>query len=388
MAEKNERESMARLGVFVVCGLVLAAAGVVALGAGRIFQRTVPLHCYFRESVQGLEQGSSISYRGVRLGRVADVRMRQAGSEAALAMGHQATIEVTCELFPEQLTQFGDVAPSVAEVEAALRREVAKGLRVRVAWKDITGQKYLALDYVDPLDPDSAPPDLGFEPHEPYIPAYTEKSLSDIQRDLATTLGNLSKIDYGAISARLELVLAQLGQKVSDFRADELSVSFRDAAKALRETAQGEEMRRGLARIDSVTSELERAGRRANEILAKPELDRGIADLAAAAKSLRDTADGLAKSVPETMTRLDATLADARTAVVDAKIPETTAALREGMTDVANAARNVGAAREDLQTALRQVGDAGRSIARLAEFLERHPDALVSGRAPTPGGGR
>lgn len=384
----GRRESKARLGVFVVSGLVLAVAGALALGAARIFQRYLPLHCYFAESVQGLDKGSPISYRGVQLGRVSQVLMRQASDQGVTAMGHQAVIEVVCDLFPEQLTRFGGAAPSEHEVMLAIRREVTQGLRVRVAWKDITGQKYLDLDYVDPSDPEMAAPDLGFRPVEPYIPTVREKSFTDIQRDLATAIGGLSKIDYQAIAAQFQVLLSQLTQKVSDFRADEVSASIRDAADSIRATAGSDDLRRALARFDSISREIEELGRRANALLAKPELERGVTDLADAAKALRESADSLAKSIPETMSQLDAAVGDARKAVVDAKLPETTAAVRDGIAEVSGAARSATAARDELNAALRQMADASRSIARLADFLERHPESVLKGRDGAAGGGR
>lgn len=380
-------DSKARLGVFVVSGLVLAIAGILALGAARLFERTVLVHCYFKESVQGLDPGSPISYRGVQVGRVARVTMHRGAAGTGMSIGTGALIEAQCDFFPDQLIRSGAFGPSVDELTAGLAHEVAQGLRVRVAWKDITGQKFLDLDYLDPEE--YPPPDLGFLPEQPYIPTATEKSLTDIQRDLAATIGGLAKIDYPAIAARLQTILEQVAQKVSDIRADELSASFRDAAKAMQETVGNADLRRGLARFDSVTIELEKLGKRANDVLARPELDQGVTDLAVAAKSLRETAEGLSKQMPETLTRIDTAVDDARKVIRESKLPETTAAVRDGVGDIGGAARSVTAARDDLGTALRELATAARSIARLADYLERNPDAVLSGRkAPALGGDR
>jgi paraquat-inducible protein B len=379
-------ESNARLGVFVVSGLVLAAAGVLALGAARIFERTVPLHCYFRETVQGLDPGSPISYRGVQLGRVSRVLMRQVDEKSGMAMGHQAVIEVVCDLDPAQLSRFGGAAPTDREIRDALRREVEQGLRVSVKWKDITGQKFLDVDYFDPET--ARPPELGFAPAEPYIPTYTEKSLTDIQRDASAVIGSLAKIDYTAIGAKVQLVLDQLAQKLSDLQTDEISRGIRAATQSMDETFRSEELKRAVSRLDTITAELEKAGKRANEILARPDLEQGVTDLAASARSLRATAEEVGKTLPGTIARIDAAVEEARRAVVDAKLPETTAAVRDGVRDVGGAARSVTNVRGDLQAALRDLSDASRAIARFAEFLERNPDALLSGRRTTEGGTR
>ena len=43
---------------------------MLALGAGNVFKRTVTIETYFDESVQGLDVGSAVKYRGVQIGRV------------------------------------------------------------------------------------------------------------------------------------------------------------------------------------------------------------------------------------------------------------------------------------------------------------------------------
>lgn len=212
------------------------------------------------------------------------------------------------------------------------------------------------------------------------MPTASEKSLTDIQRDLSTTLGGLAKIDYAALAAKLQVLIEQLSQKVSEFRADEVSASFRDAAKALEATARSEDLQRALARTDAIAQGVESLVARANELLAKPELEQGVSDIAAAARSLRATSDDLSKSLPETLRGIDAAVADARRVLEASKIPETTAAVRDGVADVGGAARTVAGARDELSAALRDLADASRAIARLAESIERHPEQLLRGR--------
>jgi paraquat-inducible protein B len=49
---------------------------------------------------------------------------------------------------------------------------------------------------------------------------------------------------------------------------------------------------------------------------------------------------------------------------------------------VGGAARSAAALQVDVGAALRELSSASRALARLAEYLERHPDALLRGRAP------
>jgi ABC-type transporter Mla subunit MlaD len=58
------------VGVFVIVTTVVAIAGAIWLGASRFFEKTEPYVTYFSESVQGLDPGSAVKYRGVPGGHV------------------------------------------------------------------------------------------------------------------------------------------------------------------------------------------------------------------------------------------------------------------------------------------------------------------------------
>ncbi|HWO09338.1 MAG TPA: MlaD family protein, partial [Polyangiaceae bacterium] len=60
-----------KLGLFVLLGMAVALAFVITLGARNWNAATVRYVSYFDESVQGLEVGSPVKFRGVTVGRVA-----------------------------------------------------------------------------------------------------------------------------------------------------------------------------------------------------------------------------------------------------------------------------------------------------------------------------
>ena len=71
-----------RVGVFSIGALVIGVGGLIWIGASRFFEDTVPFVTYFSESVQGLDPGSSVKYRGVPAGRVAKIRIAPALADA------------------------------------------------------------------------------------------------------------------------------------------------------------------------------------------------------------------------------------------------------------------------------------------------------------------
>lgn len=68
-----------RVGVFVIVASIIGVATVIWLGASRFFEETERAVTYFSESVQGLDPGASVKYRGVPSGRVATIHIAPDG---------------------------------------------------------------------------------------------------------------------------------------------------------------------------------------------------------------------------------------------------------------------------------------------------------------------
>ncbi len=70
-----KRANPALIGGFVVGALLLAVTGLVVLGGGHFFRLTKPMVAYFEGSVKGLSIGAPVTFQGVRIGTVSDVRV-------------------------------------------------------------------------------------------------------------------------------------------------------------------------------------------------------------------------------------------------------------------------------------------------------------------------
>ena len=72
----SKQASPKLIGAFVLGAAGLALAALIILGGGKLFTRQVPVVMYFDGSLAGLSPGSSITFRGVRVGQVTDVFLR------------------------------------------------------------------------------------------------------------------------------------------------------------------------------------------------------------------------------------------------------------------------------------------------------------------------
>jgi phospholipid/cholesterol/gamma-HCH transport system substrate-binding protein/paraquat-inducible protein B len=64
-----------KVGIFVITASVIAIIGVILLGVGSVFQKNFLVETYIDESVQGLDVGSPVKFRGVPIGKVEEISL-------------------------------------------------------------------------------------------------------------------------------------------------------------------------------------------------------------------------------------------------------------------------------------------------------------------------
>src|SRR5512132_158624 len=125
-----------KLGLFVVVGVVLTLTTVAVLGARSLRKEVSRYVTYFDESVQGLEVGSPIKFRGVTIGTVGKIDV---------AVDHRH-VEVTSDLGVAELNRLG-LNMADATDNSRKKLDVATDLRVQLASAGLTGVKLPPLDF-------------------------------------------------------------------------------------------------------------------------------------------------------------------------------------------------------------------------------------------------
>ncbi len=155
-----------KLGAFVVLSAAAGLAGAVVLTAQSLQGVTVSYTSYLDEAVTGLETGSPVGYRGVKVGSVSDIRVAP----------DRRHVEVTYSLVADVLRRLGLAGQGTGEKTKLI---IVPELRVQIAPTGLTGTKTLQIDF---FDVGSAPPPvLQFPVPDNYIPAIpsTMKNLED-----------------------------------------------------------------------------------------------------------------------------------------------------------------------------------------------------------------
>ena len=293
----------AKLGLFgLLAGAALVAAAFV-LGIRGFESPGVPYHAFFDETVQGLEIGAPVKYRGMTIGNVTTVAIAP----------DKKHVDVTLALRPEEVQRLGLGAPVKDP-----------GLRAQLATQGITGVKLVDLDFFDPRT--SPAPDLPFEAPKNTLPAKssTLKGLADglevtVQRLpslIDATIATLEKLGsilddlQGArLPAKVALALEGVGGAIGDLRTilrnidrahipDKAGVAIDalgdSAAKvnAILERVGGDgglmSLMASTQRATDNLGDLGRAGKSSAR-----DLDRTLRDLDEAARAVRDLAQAI-----------------------------------------------------------------------------------------------
>ncbi|WP_255992183.1 MlaD family protein [Chitinolyticbacter albus] len=211
-----------RLGLFVVIGVVIGAVLLVAFGAGRWFASSVTLETYFDESVQGLDIGSPVKYRGVALGTVSSIGFT--GAKYGHQRGQPQYVLVEMELRPDRFRTGGDGVPD----QEQLNRQVERGLRVRLAPQGLTGTSYLEIDYVDAKANKTLP--VSWKPDALYIPS-AHSAVAQIMEAVQNVISKTQNLDIEGTVDRLNRLLDTTERQLGE-------VPFKDLAASLLRVSQ------------------------------------------------------------------------------------------------------------------------------------------------------
>jgi len=342
------------VGGFVLGALIIAALFVVFLAQSEFWVKKTTYVLDFDNSVSGLSVGSPVQFRGVRVGRVIDIRVVTDPETASVHM------PVSIEIDPRRIQWKNKQARNVEELFSDL---VDRGLRARIrSLSYITGQRMIELDIVPGAKAEMARRELKY-PEIPTAPSRMQKISSTVEelpiQELLTKLTSaVEGIERTINSPQVSDSLTALNQSLQSARGL-LTGLDRDVPALIKQlnatlaSTQGM-IRRTDKRIERLVRRLHKASQSAEGAFHQMEgtlsLDRGKSGELAA--SLSRTL----KAARSTLNQTESSLAAVEDLAGDTEL------------------------RYELRGALQEVSSAARAIRSLARFLNRHPEALLRGK--------
>ncbi|HEY6431330.1 MAG TPA: MlaD family protein [Acetobacteraceae bacterium] len=326
------RVAQVRVGLLILGGIIVVLALVWFLRGGQITRGTL-FETYFDESVQGLQVGSDVQYRGVPVGRVTALGVVSAeyGGGRDTAAPLYRAVYVRYLVDTAKIGHFANVSEAVQG-----------GLRARLGTRLITGLSYIDLDFVNPT---SHPvPTLPWQPLAAFVPSIPS-AFTQVQNAGQEVLAKLDQIDFGAL-------IASVTELSNDLRAE----------------------------IDS--GDLHKTLTAAQELLATSNQAVKGADLPGLSANLQRTSDslqGLATNPDLAKLLKGGALATDRLAELTGRMGALITALEGTVRQAQAGAANLQAG---LQPILTNLSSASQNLRELAESLRQYPAQVLS--APPP----
>lgn len=311
-----------KLGLFVIVSFAATVVAGVALGSAAMKKDTTIYHTYFNESVQGLDVGAPVKFRGVTIGKVSAIE---------IAPDHRH-VDVVEELDVKDIRRMGLEEKASSPMKHA-KFHVPPDLRAQLGSQGITGVKFVSIDFFDPAT--NPPPQLPFTPRENYIPA-SPSLMKNLEDTITKAMDKLPELVDAvvAITSRVDRMVAQLEKD---------DVTGQATATIKHADAMLNNLNRTISHIDQANipgktvetmDDVHKAVNKLNAVLDKVDGENGLI------ASFTRTSDAFG-----------------------------------------SLGRGANGTNRELESTLREVREAAESIRVLSDALERDPDMFLKGRA-------
>ena len=328
------RTSALRVGLLLIFGIGAGLALVLFLTRSHVSEG-VHYETYFSESVQGLDVGAPVKFRGVTLGQVTEIALVASAYKLDQAMDARSPqarlVLVRWVIDPARMGRLPGPATSVD-----------LGLRARLATQGITGLAYIELDFVNPrrFPAEKVP----WTPRDNYLPSMPS-TLTQVQDAAQALAAKLQGIDIGKMAQSFQAVLDDLHGQLATGDAHQALANLAAITDTLRTST-------AAADLPGLAAEL-----------------RGLAGELRSTFAGKDTRNLLAAS----------TEAAQRLSVAAAQLPALIATLQAS---VRRAEAGTSDVQSELVPVLRDARAAAANLRETTEMLRRYPSSVLLGAPP------
>jgi paraquat-inducible protein B len=349
------------IGLFVVGAIFLVVLAIAVLGSGKFFKKQFKYYMVFEGSVKGLNVGSPVVFRGVKIGAVSDILMHLNYATKALFI----VVYIDTEQRKVETANMDEAAAEKIRREGQyvmMQEFVERGLRAQLEMQSIvTGQLQIALDFY----PDKAAVYSGINKEVREIPT------------IPTPIQEFTK-------------------KLESLPIEEIVNNLNLAADGVAKFVQSPELKESVANLNIALKDVQSLVRNVDAQI-KPlsaELSETIRDIQ---KLVKDT-DAQVASLG---TNMNATIGDGRKLIrnidgslqsvkvnLNGTLSKATAALEQAeklIKELEVSARADSGLMYRFNETLREVGKAAQSLRTLTDYFERHPEALLRGKGDAGG---
>lgn len=201
--------------MFLIVGGVITIAVVLLLGGSSFLTREIVFETYLDESVQGLEVGSPVKLRGVKIGTVSEIGFvgdyYKKGEQQQLEPEGNSVV-VRMRVVQRRQDQEYSLYDDDDEAKEFLERAIEDGLRLQLTSAGLTGTSFMQADY---LDPERFPPmKIDWEPENYYVPS-APSTFRTISTAAERIVARVEDVDFESLVSNFDDLLATVQSKVA-----------------------------------------------------------------------------------------------------------------------------------------------------------------------------
>lgn len=322
------------IGAFVSASLVLLVGLVVFFGSSSFLKQTTHFILFFDQSVNGLKVGSAVKFRGVPVGAVERIMIRAEGQDP-----DSTAIPVVIKIYRSRLENDLGVQASAFEPET-IQDSLDQGLVGQLNLESfITGQLFVEFSFEPEKTKQFHMKSDGLN-EMMEIPTLAS-SLDQITGDIAQLISGAGAIDLPRLNENLNTVLEHLAVVLEGIDAEGISHSVTEAADQVTTLFGSEDFKETIVAMRVAFEEFKTTSISFN-------MNKG---------PLADRLDQWAANFNRTLEGVD------RLSIQAGSLLEPDSNLRY-----------------EFETTLRELSQAAKSIRILTDYLERNPNALLTGR--------
>lgn len=307
------------IGVFLLSGVALLAAGLLLLSRDSLLTRPAEYVVYFTGALDGLDVGADVTYRGVKVGNVRQIDLSYDRTLNDVVM--PVTIRITAESARSKGDERG--------FDRFVERLIERGLRAQLQTPSLlTGKAIVALDFFPDQQGYIRDPHIIDLPAIPTVPSRIDQA-ADVLRELVSGL-------------------KEIPMKETLDAANKTLLAFERLASAPETEAGMQSLSVTLNNFEQISQQLQQRlpGMLDNVESGSTELKEALVDVRHAAQSARDALQEM-----------------------------------EGM--VSDGRRSIGPQSElqyELLQSLQNLGQASKALQRTAESIEQQPQSIIFGK--------
>lgn len=335
------------IGIFVVLSVVLFTTGIVLFGGVKYFEKENLVIAYFDDSLKGLSVGAPVTYRGVTIGQVKEIKIHiieNGHSE------HKVIIPIIIALNGGQdLVVMGPKAQSKPEVDVFLESMCKQGLRAKLKTISlVTGKRYI---------------DLAI--YKDSVPVYRDKGekyleIPTLPSDILQAQKIIENMDFGKLYTKVLGTFESL---------DTLS-------KSLSSAMTPEKTKLLMDDFSQITTKL-------NMIL--EQLNAGIGPILGKVSSGIDNINTTVDNADKVLATLDSTLQPLKTDFGKSlqNLDDTLLQANQLLNQAERTLQPSSPLYHRMSETLHQFEQTSKAIQKLSDFISRNPESLIFGLQQT-----